>query len=269
MSEKPKNSGAVCVALQPSTQQQSPESSQVSNDSGDLKIVSLDPRYSDDEQRSRIETFDRQVDDMFSTSHLAGARELIDTMIESSPIIWNPVQEREDCTVRAFWFEPEVVAYKRAHPKPSKPVVWGVPSLSKLFYLKSLTYTYSSELRFELAHTCLQRGFEYELDHPRLWWAKGELLRFEKRLKEAIEAFRIAGAIRSWTAPTMLAQCMYSQGEALAALHRLTEARDAFARTLELNRNHQDARSYLERVRHDLRQLQKWERTVPMPKYFM
>jgi tetratricopeptide (TPR) repeat protein len=129
--------------------------------------------------------------------------------------------------------------------------------------------SYSRELRFNLAHTCLLNGYEYEPDHPGLWMAKGSLLNWENRFAEALEAYRTAATIRSWTPPSVVANCIHGQGVALGALHRLTEARDAFAQALELDPEYEDAKRDLALVLYDLQQLRKREGGAPVPTYLM
>ena len=232
-----------------------------------LKIVSLDPRHSDEEQKRICLIFENQYRDMFERRRFADARALIDSMIDSFPGIWTPVQEHEDCVIRAFWDESEYLAYQRVHPNPPKPVVWGLPSLSRQFYLMGATY--SRELQYGLAHTCLLNGYEYEPDHPGIWMAKGHLLSWENRFEEALEAFRTAATVRAWTPPLVAARCVHGQGWVLGELKRFTEARDAFARALEIDPNYEDAQRSLQGVSQYLRQLREQEGIAPAAGYLM
>lgn len=232
-----------------------------------LKIVSLDPRHSDDEQKRICLIFENQFRDMFARRRFEEIRELINSMIESFPGLWRPVQEREDCVIRAFWDEREYREYQRVHPNSPKPVVWGLPSFSRLFYLMGATY--SRELRYSLAHICLLNGYEYEPDHPGLWMAKGNLLSWENRFEEALEAFRTAATIRSWTPPTIVARCIHGQGWVLGELKRFTEARDAFVQALEADPDDVEAQRSLQGVLHHLRQLRELEGTAPAAAHLM
>jgi tetratricopeptide (TPR) repeat protein len=229
----------------------------------DLQVVSLDPNYCIEEQWERFQTLDIQIEDMFEVRHYAEARALVESMIKGLSDVWKPLEESDDCLIRAFWYKSDAVAFQRAHPKGSKQLLWGVPSLSKLYYLQSCTY--SRELRFDVAHDCLRKGFECEPDHPQLWHGEATLLLWEKRFEEALEAYRTAATIRSWTAPSLLARCMYGQGLTLESLQRLTEARDAFARALEFDPVDSRAKRKLACLNYDLRRLQAREGNAAGP----
>jgi tetratricopeptide (TPR) repeat protein len=232
-----------------------------------VKIVSLDPRHSDEEQKSISFIFENQFAELMGRRRYDDARVLVETILDSFPGIWRPVQEREDCVVRTFWDESEYFAYQSAHPNPQKPVVWGLPSLSRLFY--QLGGTYSRQLEYGLAHTALLNGFEYEPDHPGLWMAKGNILSWENRFEEALEAFQIASTIRSWTPPSILARCIHGQGWVLGELKRFTEARDAFERALAADPDYEDAQLSLRGVTQYLWQLRKLESSTSGSAYRM
>lgn len=253
--------GVYSTAPAPAPQQQSQDSSPATGTHDDSKIVSLDPRYSDDEQKEMALVFENRIEDLFESSRFADVRALIDPIIESFPGIWRPIQEREDCVIQAFWDEREFLAYQRAHPDQAKPVLWGLPSLSKLFCIQAASY--SRELLFRSARVCLLNAWEYEPDHPRIAMAKGNLLNWENRFEEALEAYRGAATVRSWTAPSVVAKCLHGQGVALGALHRLPEARDAFAQALELDPEYEEAKRDLGRVLYDLQQFRKLEASAP------
>ena len=259
--------GVHSTAPEAAPQQQSQDSSPGTGTHNDSKIVSLDPRYSDDEQKEMSLVFENRIADLFENSRFADVRALIDPIIESFPGIWRPIQERGDCVIRAFWDEREFLAYQRAYPNQAKPVLWGLPSLSKLFFIQAASY--SRELLFRSARVCLLNAWEYEPDHPRIAMAKGNILNWENRFEEALDAYRSAATVRSWTPPSIVADCLHGQGVALGALHRLPEARDAFAQAVELNPESEDAKRDLRRVLYDLQQLQKLEYSAPAPEYLM
>jgi len=268
MSVKKYTSGVHNVTASSSaSQQQIQDSSRETGSLDELRIVSLNPKYSDEEQKSISRIFENQIDNLFASSCFEKARALINTMIESFPGIWRPIEEREDCTVRAFWDEGDYLAYQLAYRTSAKPVVWGLPSLSRLFYLQGATF--ARELRYGLAYTSLQNAVEYEPDHPGPWVARGRLLISEKHYEEALVALQTATTVRSWTPPAVIADCMYDKGIALGSLRRLPEAREAFARTLELDPDHKAAKRNLSRVDYDLWQLRKREGAAPSRSYLM
>lgn len=259
--------GVHSTAPEAALQQQSQDSSPGTGTYDYSKIVSLDPRYSDDEQRRMSLVLESRIADLFADSRFAEISALIDPIIQSFPGIWRPVQEREDCVIRAFWDEREFLGYQRAHPNLPKPVLWGLPSISKLFYVMAAAE--SRESRFSLAHTSLLNAWEYEPDHPGIWMAMGNLLNWENRFEEALKAYRTAATIRSWTPPAVVANCVDGQGVALGALHRLPEARDAFKQALELDPDYEDAKRDLGRVLYDLQQFRKLEAGAPAPTLVM
>ena len=218
----------------------------------ELNIVSLDPRYSDDEIKRVSFVFENRIADLFANSRFAEVVALIQPIIDSFPGIWTPVQEHEDFVIRAFWDEREFLYYQHFH---SKPVRWGLPTLSRLFYLMAAAE--SRLLQFSLAHASLLNACKYEPDHPDIWMAKGSLLNRENRFEEALEAYRTAITTRMWTPPPVIANCLHGQGLALRALHRLAEAKESLGRAVELAPEHEAATRDLIRVDYDLKELRK------------
>lgn len=232
-----------------------------------LPIVSLDPRHTADEQKKICLVIENRQRDFYDDSRLDEARDFIEESIRSLPEDWKPVQEREDCVVRAFWNESEALAFQRLQAGSDKPTLWGVPSLSRLYYL--LGGVYSRGNRLDLAHGCLRKCLELEPDRAHFWMAKGYTLNWEDRFEEALEAFRTGATICSWAPPWIIAKCLHGQGVALGALHRLIEARDAFTRALEVYPDYGEAKRDLGRVLQDLWQIQKREVAAPSPAYVM
>jgi len=231
------------------------------------KIVSLDPRYSDEEIARMSVMLENEFSDLFNQSRYEEARSLVQKAIDSLPKNWKAVEEREDCLIRAFWVECEYFAYQRAHPNPAKPLIWGQPSIPMMYY--AMGATYREELRPGLAHACLLKGREYEPDHPLLWSAEGTLLNWENRFTEAIEVFRKAIGLRSWMPSSVIAGCIHGQGVALGRLGRLPEARDAFESAVEIDPDCQVAKRDLERVVYDLWKIQKQMGAAPDPAFLM
>jgi tetratricopeptide (TPR) repeat protein len=255
---------ASSAAASNATSQQNQQTLLGTTSLDDYNIASLDPRYSDKEIKRVAVVFENQIADMFANSRFADVPALIDPIIQSFKGRWEPVQEHEDHVIRAFWDEREFFHYRRFH---QKPVRWGLPSLSRLFYLMAAAE--SRLFQFSLAYTSLLNAWEYEPDHPGIWMAKGNLLNWENRFAEAFEAYQTGATIRSWAPPSVVANCLHGQGVALGALRRLAEAESAFAKALELDPAYEDARRDLERVRCDLKELRKREVVEPAPAYLM
>lgn len=218
----------------------------------ELNIVSLDPRCSDDEMKRVSIAFENRIASLFANSRFAEVIAAIKPIIDSFPGTWTPIQEHEHFVIRAFWDEREFLHYRHFYSKPGR---WGLPSLSRLFYLMAAAE--SRLLQFSLAHASLLNACEYEPDHPGIWLAKGNLLNRENRFEEALEAYRTAITTRLWSPPRVIADCLHGQGLALRALHRFVEAKWSLERAVELVPEHEEATRDLIRVDYDLKDLRK------------
>jgi tetratricopeptide (TPR) repeat protein len=203
------------------------------------------------EQARTHPDIEEQVRAALVDSRYEEARALIEQALKTIPLDWKPIQEREDFVFGAFWDQEEFVSYKNSHPALAKPVIWVTPSASKLWWLMSAID--AREGRHDLALTCLLNAWEYEQDHPRIWMARGSALNWMDHFAEALDAYQTAATIRSWTPAHLISDCWHGQGVALGGLHRLPEARDAFARALEIDPGNETARFDLACVLHDLR----------------
>ncbi|GEM_PF-4964639 len=211
--------------------------------------------------------FENQIAAAFTELRFADARALIEPALQSIPLDWQPIQERANCVIGAFWDEEEFLGYKAGHSHLSHPVLWTPQSPSKLWWLMASTYV--REREYDLARVCLQNGYEWEPDHPGFLMAKGSILNWEDRFEEALEAYRAAVTIRFWTPSSVIAECYCGQGVALGGLNRLAEARDAFAHALELKPDDDQAKQALACVLHDLRELRRPETGGGSLKYQM
>ncbi len=197
-----------------------------------------------------------------SQNRMRDARELIEQALSSMPLHWKPLAEDDKEIRGAFWDQNEFLAYVGSHRSDNeKSIFWTTVSFSKLWW--QLADVNISEDRFDNAAVCIERGLELEPDHPVLWIERGYFFNRIGRHQEALEAYRTAASVRQWAQPAVKARALRGQGSALIDLGRLSEARNVYNASLELDPESESARKELEYINQALADKKKTAATLP------
>ena len=190
------------------------------------------------------------------------ARRLIEQELASMPANWKPLQEDDKEVRGAFWDQNEFLAYVGSHRSDNeKSIFWTTVSFSKLWW--QLADVNISEGRFDNAVVCVEKGLELEPDHPILWIERGYIFNRLGRHQEALEAYRTAASVRQWAQPAVTARALRGQGSALIDLGQLSEARNVYNASLELDPESESAHKELEYIDQALADKKKHAATLP------
>ena len=182
-----------------------------------------------------------------SQNRMRDARELIEQALSSMPPHWRPLEEDDKEVRGAFWDQDEFLAYVGRHRSDNeKSIFWTTVSFSKLWW--QLAEVNISKDRFDNAAVCIERGLELEPDHPVLWIERGYIFNRIGRHQEALEAYRTAASVRQWAQPAVTARALRGQGSALIDLGQLSEARNVYNASLELDPESESAHKELEYI---------------------
>jgi tetratricopeptide (TPR) repeat protein len=193
---------------------------------------------------------------------MTDARELIEQALSSMPPHWKPLEEDDKEIRGAFWDQNEFFAYVGSHRSDNdKSIFWTTVSFSKLWW--QLADVNISEDRFDNAAVCIERGLELEPDHPVLWIERGYFFNRIGRHQEALEAYRTAASVRQWAQPAVKARALRGQGSALIDLGQLSEARNVYNASLELDPESESAHKELEYIDQALADKKKHAATLP------
>jgi tetratricopeptide (TPR) repeat protein len=197
-----------------------------------------------------------------SQNRAEDARKLIEQELASMPANWKPLQEDDKEVRGAFWDQNEFFAYVGSHRSDNeKSIFWTTVSFSKLWW--QLADVNISEDRFDNAAVCIERGLELEPDHPVLWIERGYIFNRIGRHQEALEAYRTAASVRQWAQPAVTARALRGQGSALIDLGQLSEARNVYNASLELDPESESAHKELEYIDQALADKKKHAATLP------
>ena len=197
-----------------------------------------------------------------SQNRMRDARELIEQALSSMPPHWKPVEEDDKQVRGAFWDQDEFLAYVGRHRSDNeKSIFWTTISFSKLWW--QLADVNISEGRFDNAVVCVEKGLELEPDHPILWIERGYIFNRLGRHQEALEAYRTAASVRQWAQPAVTARALRGQGSALIDLGQLSEARNVYNASLELDPESESAHKELVYIDQALTDKKKQAATLP------
>ena len=178
------------------------------------------------------------------------------------PANWKPLQEDDKEVRGAFWDQNEFFAFVGSHRSDNeKSIFWTTVSFSKLWW--QLADVNISEDRFDNAAVCIEKGLELEPDHPVLWIERGYIFNRIGHHQEALEAYRTAASVRQWAQPAVTARALRGQGSALIDLGQLSEARNVYNASLELDPESESARKELEYIDQALADQKKQAATLP------
>jgi len=195
-------------------------------------------------------------------NRMRDARELIEQALSSMPPHWKPLEEDDKQVRGAFWDQDEFLAYVGRHRSDNeKSIFWTTISFSKLWW--QLADVNISEGRFDNAVVCVEKGLELEPDHPILWIERGYIFNRLGRHQEALEAYRTAASVRQWAQPAVTARALRGQGSALIDLGQLSEARNVYNASLELDPESESAHKELEYIDQALADKKKHAATLP------
>lgn len=200
------------------------------------------------------------IEDAFRHERWDEARCLIESALAAMPVGWSPLTETDRFINGAFWDRGEFLAYSR-HVRDHgevKSINWIGPSYSKRWW--QLAVINRMQRKHEEAIDCIGRGLQLEPDHPYLWVQRGLILCAMARYDEALFSYQTAESIRVWSADSVKAWALRSRGYVLIELGRLSEAKNAYVRSLELEPDNENAEHELRYVRR-LLDTQELERT--------
>jgi tetratricopeptide (TPR) repeat protein len=185
---------------------------------------------------------------ILARGQVAAAVPHLERAVASMPEGWKPLRDFPDRLELAFWDQGDFVAYV-AYSKPTKKVIWTVPSYSRACYFLGFAALERQELG--QAEAWIDRGLALEPDHPLLLCEKALILGYRPGRAGAADFYRRATTVRPWNAP-WTARAFRGLGFELVEARQLDEAEAAFRRSLELEPGHPVATNEL-RVVENLR----------------
>jgi len=178
---------------------------------------------------------------LLKQGQVAAAVPHLEAAIQGMPAGWSARKDHPDRLEIAFWDRADFLAYV-AHAKPTKNVVWTIPSYSRACYY--LGFGAVERHDFALAERWIDRGLALEPDHPLLLCEKGLILGNTKRRDQSMEVYRRGTKASPWN-HAWTARAHRGLGFELVELRRLDEAEAEFRRSLELDPEHPVAKNEL------------------------
>jgi tetratricopeptide (TPR) repeat protein len=177
-----------------------------------------------------VNPFFEQAEPFIAKGAVSAAAPLLEKGLELMPADWKPRVEHPDRLEVAFWDKADFMAYI-AHAKPTKKVVWVLPSYSRACYHVGFAAVERHDLAS--AERWIDRGLALETDHPLLLCEKGLIVGQSKRREEALGFYLRATTAFPWNA-SWTARAHRGLGFELVELRQLDAAEAEFRRSLEL-----------------------------------
>ncbi len=208
---------------------------------------------------------DPEIENAHCSERSDEAKRLIETVLAAMPKGWSPLSEGNRGIDGTFWDEDEFRAYsEHCHSLgESRTIFWMGPSYSKRWW--QLAVINKNKQNYQEAIDCIERGLQLEPDHPYLWMQRGLVHSCMTRYDEALFAYQMAESVRPWSPSEVRAWSLRSQGHALIELSRLSEAKQVYARSLELEPGDENAENELDYIDHLLDQQELRRRKIATP----
>jgi tetratricopeptide (TPR) repeat protein len=175
-----------------------------------------------------------KADALIRQSKVAAAIPFLERALAEMPPGWKPRVETPEQLSIAFWDQRDFLAYI-AHEKPTKKVIWAVPSYARLCYYLAFAAVERSDL--DRAEAWIDKGLALEPDHPLLLCEKALIVGYRKRPDDSIALYLQAAKARPWSA-IWIALALRGMGFQLIEKRMLDDAEKAFRRSLEIEPNH-------------------------------
>ena len=174
--------------------------------------------------------FFEQAEPLIAKGAVSAAAPLLEKALELMPADWKPRVEHPDRLEVAFWDRADFVAYV-THTKPTKQVLWVLPSYSRACYHLGFAAVERQDLAS--AERWIDRGLALEPEHPLLLCEKGLILGQSRRREDALAFYQRATRTFPWNS-SWTARAHRGLGFELVELRQLAAAEAEFRRSLEL-----------------------------------